>query len=123
MLIRYRTLRININHSCLQNRDNINTNKTMNSSGDSNPESLNNEDFASHHQNGTRDFSGAPEDDIDIEDDEEDEDIDEAASSLPRPPTKPNVHIDDLTICPVCTQSGKHNTRLMLNREKLSIAH
>ena len=86
----------------------------MNSSGDSNSESLNNEDFTSHHQNGTREFSGAPEDDIDIEDDEEDEDIDEAASSLPRPPTKPNVHIEDLTICPVCTQSGKHYTRLML---------
>ena len=80
----------------------------MNSSGDSNTESLNNDDLASNYQIGTGGFSRAPEDDIDIEDDEEDEDVDEAASSLPRPPTKPNVHIDDLTICPVCTQSGKH---------------
>ena len=87
----------------------------MNSSGDSNTESLNNEDVASHYQIGTREFSGAPEDDLDIEDDEEDEDVDEVASSLPRPPTKPNVHIDDLTICPVCTQSGKHNTRVELD--------
>ena len=26
---------------------------------------------------------------------------------LPRPPTKPNVSIEDESICPVCTQPGK----------------
>ena len=28
-------------------------------------------------------------------------------STLPRPPTKPNVYIKDETICPVCSQPGK----------------
>ena len=28
-------------------------------------------------------------------------------STLPRPPTKPNVYIKDETICPVCSQRGK----------------
>ena len=27
--------------------------------------------------------------------------------TLPRPPTKPNVPIEDETICPVCNQPGK----------------
>lgn len=30
-----------------------------------------------------------------------------AKNTLPRPPTKPNVHIDDEATCPVCTQRGK----------------
>ena len=43
------------------------------------------------------------------EDDEDDsQDIEEGASQLPRPPTKPNVYIDDETICPVCSQKGSN---------------
>ena len=47
------------------------------------------------------------EDENDIDDEEEDGmDPDQATNSLPRPPTKPNVAIEDETICPVCTQKG-----------------
>ena len=50
------------------------------------------------------------EDDNDIDQEEEDGmESNEASSTLPRPPTKPNVLIDDETICPVCTQKGKYN--------------
>ena len=43
------------------------------------------------------------------EDDEDDsQDLEEGASQLPRPPTKPNVYIDDETICPVCSQKGSN---------------
>ena len=80
----------------------------MNSCSDSNPESSSNTDDAgSNHFARTEDYSSVVENDIDIEEDEDGEDLNEAASSLPRPPTKPNVHIDDPTICPVCTQAGK----------------
>ena len=41
------------------------------------------------------------------EDDEDDgQDLEEGSSQLPRPPTKPNVYIDDESICPVCSQKG-----------------
>ena len=45
-----------------------------------------------------------------MEEDDEDEsqDLEEGASQLPRPPTKPNVYIDDETICPVCSQKGTY---------------
>ena len=80
----------------------------MNSCSDSNPEtSSNNDDGGSNHFARLEDYSSVAENDIDIEEDEDDENLNDAASSLPRPPTKPNVHIEDLTICPVCTQAGK----------------
>ena len=80
----------------------------MNSCSDSNPEtSSNNDDGGSNHFARLEDYAGVAENDIDIEEDEDDENLNDAASSLPRPPTKPNVHIEDLTICPVCTQAGK----------------
>ena len=80
----------------------------MNSCSDSNPESSsNNDDAGSTHFARSEDYSSVAENDIDIEEDGDVDDLNEAASSLPRPPTKPNVHIDDLTICPVCTQTGK----------------
>ena len=80
----------------------------MNSCSDSNPESSsNNDDAGSTHFARSEDYSSVAENDIDIEEDEDGDDLNEAASSLPRPPTKPNVHIDDLTTCPVCTQTGK----------------
>ena len=80
----------------------------MNSCSDIDPEtSSNNDDAGSNHFARSEDYSSVAENDIDIEEDEDDENLNDAASSLPRPPTKPNVHIDDLTICPVCTQAGK----------------
>ena len=42
-------------------------------------------------------------DDVDEEDGTE---TNEFLNTLPRPPTKPNVPIEDETICPVCTQKG-----------------
>ena len=52
------------------------------------------------------------EDDCDGDEEEEEEEDDETETNdkLPRPPTKPNVPIEDETICPVCTQAGMRKT-------------
>ena len=52
-------------------------------------------------------------DDNDLDDDDEDAiQLDEAGFQLPRPPTKPNVPIEDKTICPVCRQKGMRCRRV-----------
>ena len=81
----------------------------MNSSGDSTSDSHNADNIAANDSSELGEFSGAAYDEHDIEehdDDDDDAELNDAVSSLPRPPTKPNVHIENLTICPVCTQSG-----------------
>lgn len=53
--------------------------------------------------------SDVSEDDDNIEeedDDEEEEETHESLNTFPRPPKYPNVQIEDLTICPVCTEKG-----------------
>ena len=85
----------------------------MNSSVGSTSNSSHDDDIAANDSRGLGEFSGAPENNQDVDDEDDEEELDEEASSLPRPPTKPNVPIDDPTICPVCTQSGMYVTCLL----------
>ena len=41
-----------------------------------------------------------------MEDDNDDLDLLDDTIQCPRPPTTPNVAIEDETICPVCSQKG-----------------
>ena len=43
-----------------------------------------------------------------LEDNEET--LDGGKNTLPHPPTKPNVYIEDETVCPVCTERGTSKT-------------
>ena len=40
-------------------------------------------------------------------------------NTLPHPPTKPNVYIEDETVCPVCTEGGTSKTYCEYNLNKI----
>ena len=82
----------------------------MNSPGNSNTGSSSSDQMIGNGSVTIDDCNDFYEGDNDIDDEEEDGmGSNEAVSTLPRPPTKPNVLIDDETVCPVCTQKGKYN--------------
>jgi hypothetical protein len=82
----------------------------MNSSSDSNTGSAYSDPIVGSDSVTIEECNEFYEDDNDIDDEDEDGmDHNEATGTLPRPPTKPNVVIDDETICPVCAHKGKSN--------------
>ena len=86
-----------------QNMDN------MNSSGDSNTGSSD-DPLAVNGSLRMEEFPDLYEDENEVDDDDEDgSELNESAGALPRPPTKPNVPIEDETICPVCIQKGVYH--------------